>query len=193
MPRPLRENVPGGIYHVTTHAISEIPLYRVETDFALALRLFARAVKRYGWICLSYCLMTNHAHFLFETPQPNLSVGMQWLNGRYAMFFNQTQGRLGHVHRSRFASSLVETDSHLLAATRYIPLNPVRAGLCHFPEDWRWSSHRAMVGLEEPSEFLATRRVLALFDDDASRARTRFRDFVLAGLAELSDQATSGV
>jgi putative transposase len=37
-------------------------------------------------------------------------------------------------------------DRHLIAAARYVELNPVRARLCRHPEYWPWSSARAHLG-----------------------------------------------
>jgi hypothetical protein len=60
----------------------------------------------------------------------------------------------GHVFQGRFHSRLVEDDSHLLVASRYIEMNPVRAGICAHPLEWRWSSCRAATGLVTKPDFL---------------------------------------
>jgi REP element-mobilizing transposase RayT len=84
--------------------------------------------------------MTNHYHLLIETPDGNLSKGMRQLNGVYTQRFNRTHGRVGHVFQGRFKGILVQKESYLLELARYIVLNPVRAGMVPFAQDWPWSS-----------------------------------------------------
>ena len=131
-------------------------------------------IARFGWYVLAYCQMGNHYHVLVETPQPNLSRGMRQLNGVYAQSFNRRHGRIGHVFQARFHATLDERGEHLLAVSSYVPLNPVRAGLCHEPADWRWSSYRPTIGLEPPGS-LAVDRLLAYFADSREAARERYR------------------
>jgi hypothetical protein len=87
---------------------------------------------------------------------------------------------------------LVEGDGHLLALLRYIALNPVRAGLCKHPVDWRWSSYAGMIGWASPQPFLDVDGVLELFGEDRAVARSRLRAFVEAGL-DASVRDLSGV
>ena len=121
--------------------------------------------------------MDNHLHALVMTPQPNLAVGMQRLNGCYAQRFNARHARSGHLWQGRYHSELVTRDAHLLEAIRYIALNPLRAGLCDRPEMWRWSAHRALVGLEPPG-FLAVTETLAYFAANGGDGRERYRAFI---------------
>src|SRR5436190_24264623 len=90
--------------------------------------------------------MDNHVHLLIETPDENLSEGMQWLFGRYAQDFNWRHGFDGHLFQGRFKSEIVTSDRHLLELSRYIVLNPVRAGVRASAGDWPWSTCRAAVG-----------------------------------------------
>ncbi len=70
----------------------------------------------------------------------------------------------------------------MLAALRYIALNPVRAGLCKRPADWRWSSYPAAIGWAAPALTLDLEAVRALFSADPAAARTRLQAFVEDGL-----------
>jgi len=121
--------------------------------------------------------MTNHFHFLIRTPKPNLSRGMQRLNGLYGQVFNIRHGQSGHVFQGRFHSELVESEGHLFECARYDDLNPVRAGLCDHPLDWRWSSCRALMGLVPKPDFLRF-DLLDHFGSDIERARQRYLAFV---------------
>jgi putative transposase len=73
--------------------------------------------------------MSNHCHLLVETPEANLSLGMRQLNGIYTQRFNQSHRRDGHVFQGRYKAILVQKDAYLLELSRYIVLNPARAGM----------------------------------------------------------------
>ena len=123
--------------------------------------------------------MDNHYHLLVLTREPTLGAGMQRLNGIYVQRFNLRHRRDGRPWGDRFFSLPLRRDSHLLEAVRYIAWNPVRAGLCARPEDWRWSAHRALLGLEPPA-FVNVTDTLAYFAAGGGNGRTRYRDFVAA-------------
>jgi hypothetical protein len=93
-----------------------------------------------------------------------------WL---YARTTNTRYGGKGHVFGARYSSTLIETDAHLQDAIRYVALNPVRAGLCVFPEDWPWSSHAEALGLRPSQPFFDPYDVLAIFD-----GRTAYKRYV---------------
>jgi len=133
-----------------------------------------------GWIGYAYCLMPNHYHLVLETPEGDLSAGMQWLNGRYAQGFNDQHRVDGHLFQGRFYSGRVEGDWHLLELSRYLARNPVNAGLCRHPRSWLWGSYRAVAGFEtsRTPRFLDLRCVLGLFGSNAASAQKRFRAFV---------------
>jgi hypothetical protein len=101
---------------------------------------------------------------------------MRDLNGGYARWTNFRHGRCDHVFGQRFKGEEITTERHLLEACRYVVLNPVRAGICEHPVEWRWSSYRASAGLEPPQPFLALDRLHAMLrelayegDDDFDR------------------------
>jgi len=150
MGRPLRLEVPGGTFHVTSRGNRRQAIYHDDDDRRLFLLLRDRVVRRCGWHLKAHCLLTNHFHLLVETPKPNLSIGMHQLNGVYASIFNQRHRVDGHLFEARFGSSLVETEDHLAETLRYIAFNPVKAGLCDHPRDWPWSS---FYGIEEHFAF----------------------------------------
>lgn len=124
---------------MTTHGVDDSPIYRDDDDRRFFVRLLRAACRDYDLECHAWCLMTTHYHMLLGASREMLSVGLRWLNGVYAQRFNRRHGRKGHLFGDRFWASVVEGDQHFPAACRYILLNPVRAGLCDLPEQWRWS------------------------------------------------------
>jgi putative transposase len=178
MPRPLRAQLPGEIQHVTARGNRRQDIFLDGRDFARFASMLDELARRRGWIGHGYCLLPNHYHVVVETRAADLSSGMRWLNGRYAQAFNRIHGFDGHLFQGRFHSVSVESDWHLLELGRYLALNPVRAGLCSRPEDWIWSSYRALAGLEAPRRFLAPAPLLSLFGRSPEEARERFIGFV---------------
>ena len=143
MPRSPRENAHGTIHHVYARGVNGTDIFRDEVDRRLYLRLLGEVSKRFDWSCLAYCLMTNHLHLLVETPEPNLADGVQSLHGTYAQKFNWRHGRSGHLFQGRYGATRITSDAHFYTATMYIARNPVEAGLCANPSDWRWLNYEA--------------------------------------------------
>ena len=141
MPRVPRSVLPDGVFHVTARGVADEAIYRDDDDRLQFVDLLQTTRVRHAWACHAYCLMTTHYHLLVATSRLKLSLGLRRLNGVYAQRFNRRHGRRGHLFGDRFWASVVE-DDHDVRATRYILLNPVRAGLCELPEEWRWSWSR---------------------------------------------------
>ena len=181
MARPLRIEYEGAVYHVTSRGNARQNIFHVDSDREVFLEVLSDAVKRFGWVCHAYCLMTNHYHLLLETPEANLSRGMRHLNGVYTQAFNRRHARSGHVLQGRFKAIVVEKESHLLELARYVVLNPVRAKAIRSAKDWRWSSYRATAGMAEAPEFLTTNWILAEFHRARARATRLYREFVKQG------------
>jgi putative transposase len=195
MPRRLRIDLPDAIHHIAALAVSDEHAFRDVDDRHRLLAQLTRVVGVYDWSIHAYCLMGSHFHLLVHTAKANLSIGMQHLCGPYAQWFNWKYDRRGHLFARRFASVHVTQDSHLLEAHRYIALNPVRAGLCADPAEWRWGSFRALAGVESIPDFLDDRTVLDLFASSTRTPRDAFREFVMSGLddAEADVAPTAGV
>jgi REP element-mobilizing transposase RayT len=170
----LRLEVADGIYHVVARGNERRAIYRDAGDRERFLEILRATVERFRWRCLSYCLMTNHYHLLVRTPDPNLARGMRDQNGLYAQAFNRRHGRDGHLFQGRYRALLVERDEHLLASIAYIVGNPVRAGLCRNPCEWRWSSQRAALG-DHPPGMLALDELLGYFGRTRAQARESYR------------------
>jgi REP element-mobilizing transposase RayT len=178
MVRPLRIEIPGGFYHIMSRGNAKAPVFINDADRTKFIDILAKTVHDYGWLCHTYCLMGNHYHLLIETPEANLSAGMHLLNGMYTQAFNSRHQRTGHVFEGRFRSNLVEKGSYLLELTRYIVLNPVRAGLTESPEEYRWSSYNATCGNLTPPGFLHTTWILEQFGSSSSRSISAYINFV---------------
>jgi REP element-mobilizing transposase RayT len=182
MARPLRLEYSGAVYHITSRGNARADIFCEDADREIFLRVLAAVVERQAWRVYAYCLMGNHYHLLVETPEPNLSRGMRQLNGIYTQRFNRRHGRVGHLLQGRFKSIVVERERYLLELSRYIALNPVRAGFTHDAGAWRWSSYRATAGMHWVPSWLEVESILGRFSTDVRAAQRGYRKFVTEGL-----------
>jgi putative transposase len=159
MPRRLREEAAGAIFHVYARGNNKQAIFLDDRDRVEYLRLLAETVRQFGWRLMGYCLMDNHVHLLIETPEPNLGAGIQRLHGQYGIYFNERHGRVGHVFQGRFGAERIRSEAQLWAVAAYVVRNPVEAGLCPRPEDWPWSSHRAVLDGTAPKWLDAARLI----------------------------------
>lgn len=165
------------MHHVYARGNDRCDIFRDDVDRESYLATLAYVVRRLRWSCLAYCLMRNHVHLLIETSEPNLGRGMHRLHSLYARHFNDRHGRTGHLFQERYGSVLQDSDEQLWHAIAYVVRNPVEAGLCTSPADWRWSSHAAVTRGEAPP-WLDVTRPLACFEAAGGEARRRYAELV---------------
>ena len=182
MARPLRIELAGGLYHVTSRGDRREDIYFDDADRRVWLNVFGQVCERFNWVCHAWCQMSNHYHLVLETVEGNLSQGMRQLNGVYTQHVNRTHQRVGHVFQGRYKAILVEKEAYLLELSRYVVLNPVRAGMVADAGQWPWSSYPAMMGAAPAPSWLQTDWILGQFGRQRGEAMARYRDFVRAGV-----------
>lgn len=143
MPRMARLVVPGYPHHITQRGSRRQQTFFDDADYRAYLGLIRKLRVAAGVDVWAYCLMPNHVH-LVAVPerQDSLAKLLRVVHHRYARRVNADHGWSGHLWQERFHSFVMD-EPHLLAAVRYVELNPVRAGLCARAEDWPWSSVHA--------------------------------------------------
>ena len=162
MPRKLRVQYPGAIYHVMNRGDRRGKIFCDDEDRRRFLKTLAQACEKTGWHVHAYCLMSNHFHLVVETPQPNLVPGMKWLLGTYTIRFNRRRKEFGHLFSGRYKSLIVDGSAtgYLKSVCDYVHLNPVRAHLLRSKqplEAYRWSSYPEY--LQAPGKRVAWLRV----------------------------------
>lgn len=177
MARPLRIEYPGAFYHVTSRGNEKKDIFKTVADREKFLFYLASACARYGAEIHAYCLMTNHYHLMLETPFGNLSLVMKYINSSYTTYFNIKSKRVGHLLQGRYKAILVEADAYAAELSRYIHLNPVRAGMVKSPEEYRWSSCRFYTEGGEPL-WLTTRFILGYFGTEVPESRRKYRNYI---------------
>lgn len=143
MARLSRIVIPGSAHHVTQRGNRRLPVFFWDEDRLEYLRLLAEAAAASGTRCLAWCLMDNHVHLiLVPSTEDGLRAALGEAHRRYTRRVNFREGWRGHLFQGRFASYPMD-DAHLMAAVRYVELNPVAAKMVARAEDWRWSSARS--------------------------------------------------
>jgi len=184
MSRPLRIEYPGAFYHVTSRGNERKTVFQSNRDREKYLSYLESAHKRYGAVIHAYCLMGNHYHLLLETPRGNLSKILQYVNGAYTTYFNIKRSRSGHLFQGRFKGILVDKDEYCKELSRYIHLNPVRAGMVKSPSEYPWSSYRYFIGKGKKPEWLTMELVLDEFGGEGRRGFRRYREYVEGGVSK---------
>ena len=164
MARFPRVVVPGVPHHVTQRGARRMRVFFTRDDYRSYLGLLAQRARRHDLQVWTYCLMPNHVHLIaVPSTERGLARPLGEAHQRYALLVNKRQGWTGHLWQERFASFPMD-EPHLMAAIRYVLLNPVRAGLARTAIDWPHSSARAHV-LGEPDPLVDRRKPFRLIDD----------------------------
>ncbi|MGA2748773.1 MAG: transposase [Verrucomicrobiota bacterium] len=162
MPRKLRVQYEGAIYHVINRGDRGEAIFIEDDDRWLFLKTLGEACQKTGWQIHAYCLMNNHFHLIVETPRANLVAGMKWFLGTYSTRFNRRHKYFGHLFSGRYKSLTVDgsESGYLKTVCEYVHLNPVRAQLLQPDQPLKaflWSSWPAY--LQKPAQRPAWLRV----------------------------------
>ena len=166
------------------------------------LELLGEVHERYRFRIHAYCLFVNHWHAIIQTPEANLSQGMQWLGLAYGSWYNARHDRVGPLFQGRFRSVPVEEGAWVYELSLYVHLNPVRTlefgldkkrqrtegmGLTRPPtqeevtarlkrlREYPWSSYRAYGGYAGGAEWLTTEEILRRASRKSGERRAKYR------------------
>jgi putative transposase len=143
MARLARTVIPGVPHHVTQRGNYRQAVFFGDDDYACYRDLIAAAAHKADAQVWAWCLLPNHVHFIITPSDPDgLRAVFAEAHRRYAARIHARRKVTGHLWQGRFSSTAMD-EAHLLAAARYVAMNPVRAGLSRAPGDWPWSSARA--------------------------------------------------
>jgi putative transposase len=174
--RKLRGWFPGAKFHITCRGIRKSSLFYDADDFLEYLCLLKETQCTYPFKLYTYCLMSNHTHLQLETLETPTGPIMKNLNTKYAKYFNKKYEYSGHVFEKRYGAELIDSPDYELDVSKYIHLNPFKAGIVEAPEDYPWSSYRAYLHGQE-SPFIDTTQVLSYFPRPLFK---HYQDFVKA-------------
>jgi putative transposase len=191
MARPLRIQYPGAIYHITSRGIDRRAIFLDEKDFKKLIQILREGADFFRVEVITYCLMSNHFHFLLRTRQANLSRFMQWISVSYTRYFNYKHKRVGPLMQGRYKAILVGSDDYFSELSRYIYLNPVRLKSlstqslnekARIVNDYMWSSYKSVIEPGKRSRYFCAEEVLKGFGGDTVLGRRKYEDYVLSGI-----------
>jgi len=145
MARLSRAVFPGIPHHLTQRGTRRMRVFFSNSDYRAYKVILTRMCQRYHLDIWAFCLMPNHVHLIgVPSTADGLARPLGEAHRQYARMINRRHGWVGHLWQERFSSFPMD-DTHLIAAIRYVLLNPVRAGLVDRAVDWPHSSARAHV------------------------------------------------
>lgn len=149
-------------------------IFEDDMDCQVFLEFLKMVMNKYECTIHAYCLMSNHFHILLETDDIEIGKIMQFLATGYANYFNKKYGYKGHVFEGRYKGCLVKDDSYFLQTSRYIHLNPVKAKMVSCAEEYRWSSYKTLIAMND-DKVTSVSRTWRYFKNNPAY---RYREFV---------------
>lgn len=140
MPRQPRIYSKTDIYHVMIRGINKEKIFLNKIYKSKLLKIIQEINEEVDFSLIAFCVMNNHLHLLIKAGNYELTTFMKKLNIKYAMYYNKSEDRYGHVFQDRFRSKAVEDEEYLFGVLRYIHNNPVKAGITNNMLDYKWSS-----------------------------------------------------
>ncbi len=190
MPRMGRLVLANYPHHVVQRGHNRQVVFAADEDYQRYLADLRELKDAFGVKVYAYCLMTNHVHLLMAPGEAIAGLGqlMKALAARATRYRNRLEGRSGTLWESRYKSSVVQTDTYLLACSRYIELNPVRARMVADPSDYRWSSYNSRIDAGDSTGWLDTDPCFLALGATAQQRSERYGTFVRGAVsqAELS-------
>jgi REP element-mobilizing transposase RayT len=148
----------GKIYHVYNRGVNKHPIFFDDENYSFFLRQFNKYLGD-KVDTLAYCLMPNHFHLLIRVRaingQSEQEIGKAVVKSfrdfliSYAKAVNKKYNRTGALFQQKFKRKEITTDAYFSWIVQYIHLNPVKAGLCNEPGDWKYSSYNAIVSKKQ--------------------------------------------
>ncbi len=146
MPRKPRILSSTGMYHIILRSVNQHIIFEETSDYQKFLFILDDCKRKYDIDIYAYCLMDNHIHLLICLPGEKLSSFFQSLGTRFVRWYNSKYSRSGHLFQDRFYSTTIESNKAFLSTLIYIHNNPVKANMCRFASEYRWSSIGAYYG-----------------------------------------------
>ena len=141
MPRNARKISESGYYHIFLRGNNKLPIFYDKEDYSKFFSVLRQYREPCGYNIIAWCLMGNHIHLAIQEGRESISQAMQKIEVSFVYWYNFKYNRVGHLFQNRFGSEPVEDENYLLKLVRYIHMNPVRAGICKHPAEYRYCSY----------------------------------------------------
>lgn len=174
MGRNRRAWFPGAKYHITSRGNRKSSLFYDDEDRMKYLSILQETMVRFPFTLHTYSLMTNHTHLQIQTSDTSPTILMGHLNTKFAKYFNKKYDFTGHVFEKRYGAELLDSLDYEFDVSKYIHLNPLKAGLVEELEDYPWSSYNAYVN-GEANQLVDSKHLLSYFPTPASK---HYEDYI---------------
>ncbi len=150
MPRIARKKLVGKYFHIMVQGLNKEYIFCKENYKEKYISILKENINKYNIDIIAYCIMDNHVHLLIHTDDiENMSNWMQKVNTKYAIYYNHSNKRVGYVYRNRFNNQEIQDENHLKNCIVYIHNNPVKAKMVNNLEEYRYSSYKEYLGIQE--------------------------------------------
>jgi len=184
MPRGPRRHFPGAVLHVYGRGNEKRQIFLDDKDRHVFLDRLVANLARWNMRCLAWALMPNHFHLLLKSESGELPSFMRCLLTGFSIYFNERHKRVGHLFQNRYMSRVISKESYLREVTRYIHLNPLRAGLVGSLaelDNYPWTGHLQMLSACDAG-WMDFDLLQEIFPDTAgSKWKMRYRHFMEEG------------
>lgn len=182
MPRRPRLDQAGLPQHVIQRGNNRSACFFSDEDFHCYLHWLKKAAGDHHVAIHAFVLMTNHVHLLVTPERPgSLATMMQSLGRRYVRYVNASYKRSGTLWEGRYKAGAVDAEDYLLRVSRYIELNPVRAGMVLHPREYRWSSY-ACNGQGSASDWLVAHPLYVALGETPDARAVAYAELFAAGI-----------
>ncbi|MBQ7761383.1 MAG: transposase [Clostridia bacterium] len=145
MSRQARTLSKTGTYHVMLRGINQQQIFQETEDYNKFIEIVKECKQTKDFNIYAYCLMGNHVHLLLKENEETIGQVIKRIASRFASWYNIKYQRVGHLFQDRFKSEPVETNEYFLTVLRYIHQNPVKANICEFVEEYKFSSYQEFI------------------------------------------------
>ncbi|QSX07914.1 transposase [Alkalibacter rhizosphaerae] len=178
MARIPRKECKSRYYHILVEGRTDKDIFADPSDKEKMLEIMERVLEESNVSVYAYCIMDNHAHFIVQEGEGDISRFMKRINGSYAVYYNRKYGERGQVFYDRFKSENIRDMEHLMRVMRFIHNNPVNSGSVPKQRDYPWSSYRQYVLSIQRSSLLKKEHILVWFSRDQKVAMDKFVVFM---------------
>ncbi len=185
MPRTARIVVPNVPHHIVQRGHNKQTVFVSDNDYQYYLENLFEWKEKLHCAVYAWCLMTNHIHLIINPGEDSDNLGclMKRLAGKQTRYVNRLESRTGSLWEGRYKSSPIQSDAYLLACSRYVELNPVRAMMVDVPEGYQWSSYQTKIGLKENKQLDIDTCYLSLGSTTEQR-QERYQQWVMLDTSE---------
>lgn len=178
MPRQRRALAESKTYHIMVRGNERKKLFIDDEDKLRFMEILCEKNKEKKFEVLAYCIMDNHVHLLINEGGDQIARIMKRINVSYAYYFNKKYNRVGHLFQDRFKSEVIDSDSYLLSAARYIHRNPVKAFITSEVSQYKWSSYSSYINQSKYSNSIVHMdEILEMFSLNRQRAIELFIEY----------------